>query len=463
MKIKLILLIFGHIILSNILFAQKIKPLKIGDKIEQNIILGRTINSKLKSVKLSDFKGKLIILDFWATHCGSCVAELPKMDSLQRKFSNKLVIIPVTSEDRNIINAYFKKKGFILSSIVEDRNLKKIFPQIALGLQVWIDKSGRILSTTGGEEVNSKNITEYFKTGKLSVAIRIDEIGSFDSSKPLFVSGNGGTGDEFVGRSILTKGKLPRLKVTGGLSVSRYPEKNGQSMFKSLICWNSSPIGLFRSILFKDFSAVKLNLFYIEDSKGLVVQANPFDFYKASSILREFMGIDREEEMNYSIDLPAPGVNDVTLLRDYVLSDLNRYLDFTARIERRKIPVWIIIKKEFNDKIFRKDSLERTNIIFDNNIERNYLERIEFTSVNNFIRFLEHSYNMSPPLFNETGLFNEKIDLNLHLKYEQDRANSKSMNLDEWRAAFQRNGLDIKVEDREVEVMVFRKKETPTK
>ena len=61
----------------------------------------------------------------------------------------------------------------------------------------------------------------------------------------------------------------------------------------------------------------------------------------------------------------------------------------------------------------------------------------------------------------------EKINLkNLHLRHgynSPEDAYYKPLNLEEWRAAFQRNGLDIKVEDREVEVMVFKKKETPSK
>ncbi len=41
------------------------------------------------SAKISDFKGKLLILDFWATWCSPCVAMIPKMDSLQQEFKDK--------------------------------------------------------------------------------------------------------------------------------------------------------------------------------------------------------------------------------------------------------------------------------------------------------------------------------------------------------------------------------------
>jgi thiol-disulfide isomerase/thioredoxin len=36
------------------------------------------------------FNGKLMILDFWATWCGACISKFPKLDSLQKKYADKL-------------------------------------------------------------------------------------------------------------------------------------------------------------------------------------------------------------------------------------------------------------------------------------------------------------------------------------------------------------------------------------
>lgn len=61
--------------------STSILPLTIGDKVP-DIVLNHVINYKAGDIKLSDFKGKLVILDFWSSWCGACIALFPHMDSL---------------------------------------------------------------------------------------------------------------------------------------------------------------------------------------------------------------------------------------------------------------------------------------------------------------------------------------------------------------------------------------------
>jgi thiol-disulfide isomerase/thioredoxin len=48
------------------------------------------INSK--PVKLADLKGKIVVVDFWATWCGPCLASVPHMNELQKKYADQGVV-----------------------------------------------------------------------------------------------------------------------------------------------------------------------------------------------------------------------------------------------------------------------------------------------------------------------------------------------------------------------------------
>jgi len=65
-----------------------------------------------KTIKLSELKGKRVVLDFWATWCPPCVKEIPHFIRLRNEASpDELVIVGISSEDAATLKAFVKKKG----------------------------------------------------------------------------------------------------------------------------------------------------------------------------------------------------------------------------------------------------------------------------------------------------------------------------------------------------------------
>ena len=75
--------------ISNAQANNNIKPLHIGDAIPAGIQLTGITNFPVSKIQLSDYNSKLLILDFWATWCSSCIQQFPKINALAKEFEGK--------------------------------------------------------------------------------------------------------------------------------------------------------------------------------------------------------------------------------------------------------------------------------------------------------------------------------------------------------------------------------------
>ena len=105
-----LLLIFIYLITSNISYALEepnIKNLVLSKnpKIYEEVVFK---DSNDYDVNLDDFKGKLLILNFWATWCVPCREEMPSLDRLQANINlNNLKIFPINIGQENLKKAEY--------------------------------------------------------------------------------------------------------------------------------------------------------------------------------------------------------------------------------------------------------------------------------------------------------------------------------------------------------------------
>ncbi len=91
-------------------FRQSAKTLTIGDVLDKDIT-GTALNYVKDKLSLSDFKGKAIVIDFWATTCGPRVAELPKLDSLCNRFIKMIYrLFRLLMSPRHILKIILKRE-----------------------------------------------------------------------------------------------------------------------------------------------------------------------------------------------------------------------------------------------------------------------------------------------------------------------------------------------------------------
>lgn len=325
------------------------KPLKVGDQVPD--IEFTMINYPKRKAWLSDFRGKLVILDFWATWCGSCVAKFPKLDSLQELYGDKLQIILVNSintgdNEKKVINFFTKKKNitgeqFNFTSVVNDSLALMLFPHRTVPHYAWISADGILKAITDSKQITTENVQEILTNKSISVPVKKD----FFANR--FLELGEGESEVIISNtlnhySIFKKGRLEGLSTVNTIRLVR--NSNGKGLAVRGHAMRNVP-------LLEMYNAA------IQRNKEFKKEYNPkrliLNVKNKSSLLfaeDKAKKEDWEKGNLYTYDLITP-ISSSDSLYYYMIDDLNHYSDYNGRIEKRNMKCFVLVKIENVDKL----------------------------------------------------------------------------------------------------------------
>ncbi len=103
-------------------------------------------NSKGAPVSLSQYKGKVVLLDFWATWCTGCKVEIPWYMQFSRKYKRKgLVVLGVAMDDNwQPVKPFVKEKKMNYPVVLGNEAIAKQYGLTSMPKTLLIDREGRI-------------------------------------------------------------------------------------------------------------------------------------------------------------------------------------------------------------------------------------------------------------------------------------------------------------------------------
>ncbi|WP_268036820.1 TlpA family protein disulfide reductase [Algoriphagus sp. PAP.12] len=379
-------------------------------------------------LQLEDYRGKYVVLEFWATWCSASSGSLYKVDELQEKFKSDIQFIPVTYESGQKVDAkldaYPSMAALSLPLVVDERRLAKLFPHITLPHLVILDREGKIIAVTGKEDLTEENLELLVRTGSASFRLKEDKRIPFSLDENL-ISGN----QQIPSKNIRFQSALTSYipEVSGTLMDDR---ENGAH----ILAVNRTLLSLYRfAYSARDFAN------YIGMNRVILAGFGEEELDSPKTGL-DYIAWREEGDHVFGYELIAPpGVDQYQIMQE----DLDRYFPgIEAKLELRKRKVWALRLPE--GKRYPASSFDQASYSFSpfEASIKNY-PLIGLIYQLNQVSLQRSDY----PLMDLTGI-DYPIDLDMKGNFSKP---------EQLKAAFEKAGFILELSEEEILVLVLSK------
>jgi peroxiredoxin len=121
-----------------------------------------------KKISLADYKGKVVLLNIWATWCAPCVAEMPSMEKLYQELKNKdfeLIAVSVDESGAEAVKPFMEKHKLGFPVLLDTKgDIKNLYQTTGIPESFIIDKDGIIIEKIiGPREWAASGAIRFFR------------------------------------------------------------------------------------------------------------------------------------------------------------------------------------------------------------------------------------------------------------------------------------------------------------
>jgi len=447
-----LLLLFALLTLVNNSFGQQMtaQPIKKGETVP-DLPLTLHLGDSITNVHLTDYKGKLILLDFWGVSCPDCIEAMPHMLALQEQFKDKIqVIVVAVDQEPAIKNLFARMKGHTpekilfagshLPFVMGDTVLYKMFPHNGIPKHVWIDGSQVFRNITYGNTTTPENVEAFLEGKKVKLADAY--LTTIDTEKPLTWLGGSADAQESVPDYSFFMHRLDNANTSGSREVERDSATN---KVVGLAITNKRVIDIYKEVF-----ALK-NGVRSMSSNNIVLDVPDKEKYVFPADESIFFDWVDSNTYCYAIKVPLSQSGEIA---EQMHQDLDRFFHLQSSMEIRSVKCLVLKRISNHDKLAVEEKGRKVGINVDKNnklwftIKNGEMYQL-FGGVTNVVYFS----NEFTPVFDESN-YTGKVNITLPFT-----ESAHGVTVDELRETLRKYGLDLVEEYRTLDMLVI--KEAP--
>lgn len=306
------------------------KALKPGDVVP-DVLFKEVTNYNKPTLKLSEFRGKYVILDFWNHGCLPCLEGFEKIDPLQKEFASNLQIIAVNAKGNKETLDLFKRLKNVhhpnIPFINADTALHQMFPHFGVPHHIWLDREGKLMYAADFLNMKRDSLSKLIAKGKLDVV---------QKNNPAIVE------TLLDNRFLSDLGMASYIYRRGDRKFSLFPNTSTRKGK-----YEMNTIANLYGFAFNDSTA---NRFTLLRPGRIILEVDHPEYFQVPRTLKGAALVEWKAKHIYVYQSIVPADSKVNLSK-MMLEDLERYFNCYGTIEKRKIKTIALVRTSQIDKL----------------------------------------------------------------------------------------------------------------